>query len=156
MDLNRMRGLLAAPVASLFLILALCIFGVRRPAATGISIPMVRIHHNPEEPTDCGGWAEFLRLTKDGKTWINESEIPADHVAPAVATLMESRAERVVYVVVDSELPYGRFAEFLDKVAGATSDLHVVVISGEVRRTFEKSHDMCDLTYSANEFTSHK
>jgi hypothetical protein len=44
-------------------------------------------------------------------------------IAPAVAiTMMESRAERVVYVVVDSSTTaYGRFAEFLDKVAAATS-----------------------------------
>lgn len=67
---------------------------------------------------------------------------------------MESRAERVVYVVVDSDFSYGRFAEFLDKISGATPDLHVVVISGEVRKAFEKSHDLCDFVYPANEFTA--
>ncbi|MGA3045944.1 MAG: hypothetical protein ABSD67_04940 [Terracidiphilus sp.] len=154
MDLDRLLGLLAAPFASLFLVLSLCAFVVRMPASTGVRIPMVRIHHNPDELTDCGGRSEFVRLTKGGRTWINDSETPADQLAPAVASLMENRAERVVHVIVDSDFSYGRFAEFLDKVARSTTGLHVVVISGEVRKAFEQSHAPCDFVYPANEFTT--
>jgi biopolymer transport protein ExbD len=104
MDPFRLRSLIAPAMASLFLMLSLCAFMVQRPASVGFRIPMVRLHHDPLEPYDCDGRTEFLRLTKDGKTWINETEIPADQVRQRVATLMEDRAERVVYVVVDSEL----------------------------------------------------
>lgn len=99
---------------------------------------MVRIHHNPLAPYDCDGRTEFVRLTKDGKTWINADEIPAGQVRTRVAALMQDRAERIVYVMVDSDLSYGQFAGFLDKIEGATDDLHVVVVSGKIRREFEK------------------
>jgi len=99
---------------------------------------MVRIHRTYQNEFSCDGRFEFIRLTKDGKTWINEAEIPVNQVRQRVAALMEDRAERVVYVVVDSELSYGQFAEFLGKIVGATDDLHVIVISGEIRREFEK------------------
>jgi len=139
--------LLAAPMASLFLILL--VFGLIdwRPASVGFRVPMIRLHHDPNEPSDCGGRAEFVRLTKDGRTWINSEEIPAGQVQAAVAAQMANRAERVVYVVADSELSYGQFASFLDRVSGATSDLHVVLVSGEIRRAFEKNYDVCDFRY---------
>ena len=104
MDLNRLRSILAAPMAALFLILVLCIFAVRRPPSVGVRIPMVRIHRTYQNEFSCDGRFKFLRLTKDGITWINEAEIPVNQVRHRVAALMEDRAERVVYVVVDSEL----------------------------------------------------
>jgi len=151
MDFNRLRLIVAPALASLFLILSLCAFVVQRPVSAGFRVPMVRIHHDPQEPYDCDGRPEFLRLTKDGRTWVNEAEIPGGQLASTVASLMENRAERVVYVMVDSELSYGQFAGFLGKIAAATSDLHVVVVSGEVRRAFEKRPDLCDFVYPVNQ-----
>jgi len=144
MDLDRLRALVAAPLGGLFLVLVLCTFSVRRPAAVGFRIPMLRIHRTAQNEFSCDGRFEFLRLTRDGKTWINSTEISASQVRPSVAALMESRAERVVYVVVDSELSYGQFAKFLDSIEGATEDLHVVVISGEIRRQFEEKRTLVD------------
>jgi biopolymer transport protein ExbD len=137
MDLNRLRSLLAAPVAALFLILVLCVFGVQRPPSVGFRIPMIRIHHNPQE-ISCDGRFEFLRLTRDGRTWINEAEIPVEQLRQKVAALMEDRAERVVFVIVDSDLSYGQFTAFLDRIEGSADGLHVVVVSGEIRREFER------------------
>ena len=132
----------------------------------GFRIPMIRIHHNPQE-ISCDGRFEFLRLTKDGRTWINEAEIPVEQLRQRIATLMEDRAERVVYVIVDSDLSYGQFTAFLDRVEGATDGLHVVVFSGEIRREFERPRalvnpltrhelgqepsEVCDFIYPENE-----
>jgi len=115
---------------------------------------MIRIHHNPMEMTDCGGNSVFLRLTKDGKTWMNSEELSMDLLRQTVAKVMENRAERVVFVVVDSELTYGQFTGFWDKVAGATNDLHVIVVSGEILREFKKNHDLCDFAITESEFNS--
>jgi biopolymer transport protein ExbD len=154
MDLNRLRLLVAAPMASLFLVLSLCAFVLQQPRSVGIRIPMIRIHHKPMEMTDCGGNSVFLRMTKDGKTWMNSEELPADQLRQTVAKVMENRAERVVFVVVDSELTYSQFTGFWEKIAGATSDLHVIVVSGEVLREFKQNHDVCDFVISESEFTS--
>ena len=154
MNLNSLRTMLAAPFASLFLVLTLCSFVVQYPASTGFRIPMIRLHHDPKEPTDCGGRVEFARLTRDGRMWINDDEFSADRLAPAIADLMENRAERVVYVVADSDLSYGQFTNFMDKVAGSTADLHVVLVSGQILRAFETTHEVCDFADSSYELTS--
>ena len=148
MDPNRLRMLVAPGFASLLLILlCLCAVDMRGTASQGFSIPMIRLQHDPNEPTDCGDRAEFLWLTKDGRTWANSEEIPAGQVQATVAALMANRVEKVVYVVVDSELSYGQFASFFDQVSGATPDLHVVLVSGEIRKAFEKNFDLCDFKY---------
>jgi biopolymer transport protein ExbD len=113
---------------------------------------VIRLHHNPNEPTDCGGRVEFVKLTKDGRTWINDTEVSSNRLAPTISALMENRAERIVYVVGDSDLSYGQFVEFLGKVKNATTDLHVVVVSGEILRAFEENHDLCDFVYPEKEF----
>ena len=153
MDLNRLYALIAAQLASLFLVLVLCTFEVRRPVSVGFRIPMLRIHRTAQDEFSCDDRSVFLRITRDGKTWINATEIPADQVRSTVATLMENRAERVVYVVVDSELSYGEFARFLDSVEGATEDLHVVVVSGEIRRQFEEKSNIGQSIESASDGT---
>ena len=96
-----------------------------------------------------------LRIRKayqDGRTWINETEVPSIKLAQNISSLMENRAERVVYVIVDSDMSYGQFADLLGKVKGATTDLHVVVVSGATLKAFEESHDVCDFVYHGNEF----
>jgi biopolymer transport protein ExbD len=151
-DFNRLYAIVAAPLTCIFLIPVLLTFAVQKQASVGFRIPMIRLHHDSHEPTDCGGRSEFVRLSKDGRTWINEAEVPSGKLAPTISGLMENRAERVVYVIVDSDLSYGQFAEFLGKVKGSTSDLHVVVVSGAILREFEERHDLCDFVYPAGEF----
>jgi hypothetical protein len=152
MKLDLLRSLVAPAFACLFLILAVCALPMRTRVSSGFAFPMIRLQHDPNEMTDCGGRSEFVRLTKDGKTWINNDEIPADRIPSAIATIMENRAERVVYVIVDSEMSFGQFAHFVDRIEGSTADLHVVLVSGEVRRAFERNHDLCDFRYPEKYF----
>lgn len=127
MDFNRLYAILAAPLTCLFLIPVLCTFAMQRPSSVGFRIPMIRLHHDPNQMT-CDGRPEFVRLARDGKTWINGTEVPSGKLASTISGLMESRAERVVYVIADSDLSYGQFAALLGKVKGSTADFHVVVI----------------------------
>jgi biopolymer transport protein ExbD len=151
MDFNRLFAIIAAPLTCLFLIPVLCTFAAQRPSSVGFRIPMIRLHHDPNQMT-CDGRPEFVRLTKDGRTRINETEVSSGRLAPTISGLMENRAERVVYVIADSDLSYGQFAELLGVVKGSTADLHVVVISGAILREFEERHNECDLVYPVGEF----
>lgn len=148
MNPDLFRSFVAPAFASIFLVLTMCALIVRSPSSTGYYVPMAQIHHDPNEPTDCGGRSEFIRLTNDGRSWINDAEVPAERIGAAVAQVMDDRAEKVVYIVVDSNLSYGQFAQFVDRVTGAGPDIHIVLISGAVRRDFEKNHDLCNFHYS--------
>jgi hypothetical protein len=147
MRFDLFRSLVAPASACLFLILVLWAFLAWQPVSKGFSFPMIRLQHDPNE-ISCDGRNEFLRLTKDGKTWINREEVPVERIRAEVAAIMENRAERVVYIEVDSELSIDQFAQFVDRVADSTSDLHLVLVSGEVRRALEQhKNDLCDFRY---------
>jgi hypothetical protein len=74
MDLNRLRALLAAPMAALFLILLLSTFAVQRPASVGMYLPLPKVRTVPFKDCDFVSDRSIVaQLHKDGSTWINET-----------------------------------------------------------------------------------
>ena len=76
MDLNRLSSLVAAPMASLFLVLALCAFVGQRPGAVGMNLPIVQVR--TVSYGDCEGVDRdiVVLLHKDGSYWLNEEKAP--------------------------------------------------------------------------------
>lgn len=155
MDLNRLRSFLAVPLASLFLILVLCVFGAQRPPSVGFRIPMIR---NPDKPRhDCSdpNRTVFFRLTRDGAIWLNSTRIPPERLTKIVDEIMENREDRVLYAVADPEIPYGQFVNFLDRVAAARMNLHVALLTDKLRESLEgRGQAFCELEWPENEPSS--
>lgn len=148
MVLNRLRVLLAAPTTCLFLILILCVFAVQKPVPTGIRMAVVRLH--PIRPQlSCDGRFTFVQLLADGKTKINGAEIDPKDLTPRIGTIMEPFAERVVYLVPDSDISYARFVETFGELNEAAADMHIVVLSGSLRDEYFQRHlDPCDIVWT--------
>ena len=145
MELNRLRILLAAPTTCLFLILILCVFAVQ-PVPTGIAMPVVRLRPNRVQ-LSCDGRFVFIQLLADGKTKINGTEIHLKDLTPRVGAIMESRVERVVYLVPDSGISYARFVETLDELRAVT-DMHIAVLSCSLRdEYFQRRLEPCDIVW---------
>jgi biopolymer transport protein ExbD len=146
MDLNRLRILLAAPTACLFLILILCVFAAQ-PVPTGIAIPVVRLRPNRVQ-FSCDGRFVFIQLLADGKTKINGTKIHPKDLAPRVGAMMESRVERVAYLVPDSGISNARFVETLNELNRAAADMHIAVLSGSLRDEFvQRRLSPCDIVW---------
>jgi biopolymer transport protein ExbD len=156
MDLNRLRALLAAPMAALFLILALCTFAVRRPASVGIRIPMVRTPDNYRYVCSDPNRIVFLRLAEDGTMWLNSTVIPPDRLTTIVKEVMENRGDRIIYVAADPRVSFGQFVDFLGRIPAARMNLHVALLTDKLRQDFEEGRGraFCELEWPANEFSS--
>jgi hypothetical protein len=156
MDLLRLRSLLAAPLAAQFILLTLCIFSVQSPPSTGIKIPVLKLRHHSDHLTCDGRW-EFVQLLDDGTTKINERKIPEEDLASLVGNIMASRAERVIYVVPSPGIPYSRFVATLGSLKKTVPDLHIGVLSGEVRNAYmqpglPRLYLPCDIVWPTGEF----
>ena len=128
MDLDRLRSLLAAPMAGLFLILALCTFVLLRPASRGIQIPLLKVRAHPYK--DCDFLSDrniVVQLHNDGSTWINETRVSAGELRPRLAEIYENRMEKVIIILPEPEVSFGDFANMYNKVASSTSDLHIIL-----------------------------
>ncbi len=152
---ENLRGILALPFAALFLILLLIVVAERQQSAVGVTVSLMNVRYRVHEYTDCGGTSEFARLTKDGKSWINSEEIPINRISSELNKIMENRAERVVYIVIDPEVQNDLSFDFIDKVTYSISDLHTVLLTPKNFDDYKNSpHDpndngiVCDLDWS--------
>jgi biopolymer transport protein ExbD len=127
MDLNRLRALLAAPLASLFLVLSLCAFVVQRPPSVGIRVPITKIRTAPYNVCPYVDRSIVVRLLKDGSYWINETLVPANELRPRLADIYENRAEKILPVYSDPDVTYGLFGDFYSEVESSTSNLHIIL-----------------------------
>jgi biopolymer transport protein ExbD len=151
-DLLRLRSLVAPSLAALFVLLTLSVFLVQSPPATGIGILLPRLPHRAPRGICDGDWV-FVRLLEDGKTRINGREINDKDLPLLVSKINETRAERIIFVVPYPGIPYSRFVETLSSLKKAVPDLHLAVLSGEVRDTFFQSKfTPCDFELSAENF----
>jgi len=137
MNLNSLRVLLAAPFASLFLVLSLCAFVVQRPVSMGVHFPMTRVR--AISFNDCYDDRDIVvRIKGDGSTWINETPIRPEMLGPTMKIIMQNRSERDTYVLTEPDVPYQRFVSAFDEISASASDLHVGVITPGLDRELQQ------------------
>lgn len=142
MDLLRLRSLLAPPLASLFIVLTLCVFSVQSSPSTGFKIAILnKIRHR--DVSTCDGDWKFVQLLDDGTTRINGMIIREEKLPSLVSETMASRAERLIYVVPSSGIPYSRLVATLSTLKKAVPDMHIGVLTGEARDAYTHPHSIC-------------
>jgi biopolymer transport protein ExbD len=154
MGFERFRTLLALPLGSLFLILLVSVFAIQRPASVGVRMPLLRLKP-PRPELICDGRWVFVHLLDDGTTKINEKQIRQEELALLVQSIMESRAERVIYVVPSPGIPYSRFLETVSTLRQAVPDMHIGVLSGKLRNAYMRpslERQPCDIEWPVSDF----
>ena len=128
MDLDRLRSLLAVPLACLFLILVLCVFAVQKQPSVGMHLPLPKVRVHPDK--DCDFLSDrniVLQLHKDGSIFINETRVSQEELRSILVEIYETREERVIYILPDSDISFGEFSDIYDKVASSINGLHIAL-----------------------------
>ena len=146
---------MAAPFSAVFLILTLWVMAATQVEPVGVYLPVLRLARRAPLYS-CDGRFVFVQLLSNGETRINGQLVQHDNdLGPLVRTIMESRAERVVYVVPDTQIQYGRFVEALSILHNAAADLHLAVLSGRLRdEYFSRGLEPCDIAWPQEELRS--
>jgi biopolymer transport protein ExbD len=138
MDPNRLRVLLAAPLASLFLVLSLCAFVVQKPASVGIHLPMERAQIDPTRHCEVLDGTVSLVLHKDGSAWLNNiTPFSASELGPKLSEIYAPRFEKLIFLYPDSEISFGDFAKVYNIVSSSTNDLHIYLTSPQLDEEFD-------------------
>jgi len=152
MDTDRLCLWLAAPFTSLFLILAVCSPFLAKPQSSGISIPVLKLRTEPAK-LSCDDRPIFVRLLQDGRTTINSHFIQQRDLGPRIGSIMEYRAERVVYLMPDSLISVDRFEQALAQLNASTEHLNIALLSGKLRQAItNRTRNECDLIWPPNAF----
>jgi hypothetical protein len=102
-----------------------------------------------------------VELLEGGKAKVNSELVPTENLSAIVRQLMESRAERVVYLVPSRGISFSRFVETLNALQESAPGTRVGVLSGTVRDEYEgpstasilqRTYLPCDIVWPAKEF----
>ncbi len=133
---HSLRTMEAAPLASLALSLAVCVVLLQSPHSVGIRVPLVQLHKTLPQP-QCNFLEISLWLTNDGRTWMNWTELRPEDIRGRIAEVMDYRSVRTVYVIAEPHVSYQQFADFMGRIVDATPNLHVVLLTSELRREMQ-------------------
>jgi biopolymer transport protein ExbD len=110
------------PMVDVMLVI-LIIFMVITPMLTkGASVDMVKtknpIAMQAADKTD----AVIVAVTRDGKTYIGNTQVPADQMAPKVKDLLTNRVDKEVFMRADARARYEKVVEVVNNLRSAGVD----------------------------------
>lgn len=128
---NSLRLLVAAPMASLFLILMVSTFAMETPASTGILIPMMRLRPVPLGNCEFNGFTVHLR--SDGSVAGSELEgaVPKRTILSWIKEARGNIQDETIFVIADPDASYGQFAELIAEIHDAAPPDHIGVVTRE-------------------------
>jgi biopolymer transport protein ExbD len=115
-----------AAIAGLFLILALYLAADTKPPAHGVRLILL------SEPTsaDCGDSRDILlHWGEDGEVWVNEDRVGTSQAPAEVARIMETRAEKVVFLLPDENISVQDVADLTARLNASVDDLHIGLVT---------------------------
>ena len=110
------------PMVDVMLVM-LIIFMVITPMLTkGVSVDMVRtknpIAMQAADKTD----AVIVAVTRDGKTFLGNTQVPAAEMSPKVKDLLTSRIDKEVFLRADSRARYEKVVEVVNNLRASGVD----------------------------------
>lgn len=151
MDMNRLSSIIAAPLASLFLILCVCSILLQRPVSAGIPMPLPKMVVYSNQNCIYGDdRSVVLQLHRDGSTKINETPIPRNVLQSDLSLIYENRFEKVIYIFPDPDVSFQQFADIYNLTKRSTDGLHILTSSNFFDREMNKcpSGKFCGFTFS--------
>ena len=129
MDLNRLRELVAAPMACLFVILVLCLFAVQKPVSTGILVPMMRKRADPLGNCEFNGFTVHLRQGGSVSVGDLNREIPREMMFARIREAQGDVWDDTIFVIADPDVSYGDFASLLADIHQTVPSVHIAVVT---------------------------
>jgi|SRR4051812_2507968 len=131
MGLERFRTLLALPLASLFLILLVCVFAIQRSPSAGIRVPMMRVRQAPLTNCAFNGFTVYLR--SDGKIAGGDREdvVPREIMLSRVKEARDNIQDDTIFVITDPDVSYEQFAELIADIHNVAPPDHIAIVTHE-------------------------
>ena len=110
------------PMVDVMLVMIIIFMVITPMLSKGVSVDMVKTKNPiPMQAADKSD-AVICAVTRDGKTYLNTTQMPADQLAPKVKDLLANRLDKMVFVKSDSRARYKKVVEVVDNLRSAGVD----------------------------------
>ena len=110
------------PMVDVMLVL-LIIFMVITPMLTkGIQVNMVKTKNPIAMQAADKSDAILIAVTKDGRSYLNNTQMPPEDLAPKVKDLLTNRIDKTVFIRADQRAKYEKVVDVVDNLRAAGVD----------------------------------
>jgi biopolymer transport protein ExbD/biopolymer transport protein TolR len=110
------------PMVDVMLVLLIIFMVITPMLSKGISVDMVKtINPVPMQAADKSD-AIIIAVTRDGKTYLNTTQMPADQLPGKVKDMLTNRLDKMCYVRADSRARYEKVVDVVNNLRAAGVD----------------------------------
>jgi biopolymer transport protein ExbD/biopolymer transport protein TolR len=110
------------PMVDVMLVMLIIFMVITPMLSKGISVDMYKgknpIAMQAADKSD----AVVVAVTRDGKTYLNTTQLPAEDLPPKVKDLLTNRLDKMVFVKADSRARYEKVVDVVDNLRSAGVD----------------------------------
>ena len=112
------------PMVDVMLVLLIIFMVVTPMLQKGQTVDLAKVH-NPRNMQDADKEdAVLVAVTRDGRIYLGQNQIPASELAPKVKDLLANKLDKTVYVKSDARAKYKDVVDVVDNIRSAgVSDL---------------------------------
>ena len=110
------------PMVDVMLVLLIIFMVITPMLSKGVSVELTKTRNPiPMQAADKSD-AIVCAVTRDGKTYLNTTQVPAEDLPPKVKDLLANRLDKTVFVKADSRAKYERVVDVVDNLRAAGVD----------------------------------
>jgi biopolymer transport protein ExbD len=110
------------PMVDVMLVLLIIFMVITPMLSKGVSVDMVKtVNPIPMQAADKSD-AIIVAVTRDGKTYLNTTQLPADQLPGKVKDMLTNRLDKMCFVKADSRARYERVVDVVNNLRAAGVD----------------------------------
>jgi biopolymer transport protein ExbD len=110
------------PMVDVKLVLLIIFMVITPMLSKGISVDMVKtVNPVPMQAADKSD-AIIIAVARDGRTYLNTTQLPADQLAPKVKDMLTNRLDKMCFVRADSRARYEKVVDVVNNLRAAGVD----------------------------------
>jgi biopolymer transport protein ExbD len=110
------------PMVDVMLVLLIIFMVITPMLSKGVSVDMAKARNPiPMQAADKSD-AITVAVTKDGKTYLNTTQMPAEDLPPKVKDLLANRLDKTVFIRADQRARYEKVVDVVDNLRAAGVD----------------------------------
>jgi biopolymer transport protein ExbD len=110
------------PMVDVMLVMLIIFMVITPMLSKGVSVDMVKTEHPIAMQAADKSDAIVCAVTRDGKTYLNTTQMPAEDLPPKVKDLLTNRLDKTVFLKADSRAKYERVVDVVDNLRAAGVD----------------------------------
>jgi len=111
------------PMVDVMLVLLIIFMVITPMLSKGVSVDMVKTRNPIAMQAADKSDAVTISVTRDGKTYLNTTQLPASELAPKVKDLLTNRLDKTVFIKGDQRAKYEVVLEVVQNLQAAGVDM---------------------------------